>query len=383
MAVYVDIPDSVYNWALNQVRPDDYNRNAIEQILLWKNGQKRPTINQIEKISNKLGLPFGYFFLDNPPKEEIPLIEFRTVDSIELDIPSRNLINTIYEMQRIQDWVEEYQIAEEFGKNKLVGILDSKGDCQGLADIIRKELELPIDWYKNNKTVEDSFRFFKRLLSNFGIIVMMNSKVDNSNYKKLNINEFRGFALINDYAPLIFINSNDSSNAKLFTLIHEFVHICFAENSLYNDNSGQFTGKRQTETICNAIAAELLVPEKMFIKAWQKDLDKEPEEIIIELAKVFKCGTIVIARKALDKGFIDNLLYRKIVNIAKSNFNKKKAVSKGDYFRTTLSQIDNRFLLMLNSSVAEGKTSFEEAYRLTNTNRITFDKLIAKLVDRL
>ncbi len=383
MAVYVDIADSVYNWALNQVRPDDYNRNAIEQILLWKNGKKKPTINQIEKISNKLGLPFGYFFLDTPPKEKIPLIEFRTVDSIELDIPSRNLINTIHEMQRIQDWVEEYQIAEEFGKNRLVGIFDSKGDCLSLADLIRKELELPIDWYKNNKTVEDSFRFFKHLLSNFGIIVMMNSVVDNNNYKKLNINEFRAFALINDYAPLIFINSNDSTNAKLFSLIHEFVHICFGENSLYNDNSGQYTGKRKNEAICNAITAELLVPEKMFLKTWQNALDKEPEEIIIELAKIFKCGTIVIARKALDNGFIDNILYKKIVNIAKSNFNKKKTGGQPEYYKTTLSRIDNRFLLMLNSSVAEGRTSFEEAYRLTNTNRNTFDKLIAKLVDKL
>ena len=171
-------------------------------------------------------MPFGYFFLDEPPKEENPLIEFRTIDSIELDVPSRNLINTIHEMQNIQAWVAEYHITEEIGKNNLVGIIKPQGNYLSLTEHIRKELELPIDWYKSSKAADDSFRFFKQLLSSFGIIVMMNGIVDNNTRKKLNINEFRAFALINDYAPLIFINSNDSANAKLFSLLHEFVHIC-------------------------------------------------------------------------------------------------------------------------------------------------------------
>ena len=381
MAVYIDIADSVYEWALNQTKYDG-NPNAINQLLLWKNGTKKPTINQLEKISNTLGLPFGYFFLDEPPKEENPLIEFRTIDCIELDVPSRNLINTIHEMQNIQAWVAEYHITEEIGKNNLVGIIKPQGNYLSLTEHIRKELELPIDWYKSSKAADDSFRFFKQLLSSFGIIVMMNGIVDNNTRKKLNINEFRAFALINDYAPLIFINSNDSANAKLFSLLHEFVHICLGENSLYNDNNVFSQSKRKTETICNAIAAEILVPQEIFTKVWN-DNNKDIKEKVIELTKYFKCSSVVIARKALDNGFISNSQYEELASIAKNNYIKKKTNGHPNYYTNTLSKIDNRFLLLLNSSIAEGKTTFTEAYRLTNTNRNTFDKLITKLEERL
>ena len=381
MAVYIDIADSVYEWALNQTKYDG-NPNAINQLLLWKNGTKKPTINQLEKISNTLGLPFGYFFLDEPPKEENSLIEFRTIDSIELDVPSRNLINTIHEMQNIQAWVAEYHITEEIGKNNLVGIIKPQGNYLSLTEHIRKELELPIDWYKSSKAADDSFRFFKQLLSSFGIIVMMNGIVDNNTRKKLNINEFRAFALINDYAPLIFINSNDSANAKLFSLLHEFVHICLGENSLYNDNNVFSQSKRKTETICNAIAAEILVPQEIFTKVWN-DNNKDIKEKVIELTKYFKCSSVVIARKALDNGFISNSQYEELASIAKNNYIKKKTNGHPNYYTNTLSKIDNRFLLLLNSSIAEGKTTFTEAYRLTNTNRNTFDKLITKLEERL
>ena len=381
MAVYIDIADSIYEWALNQTKYDG-NPNAINQLLLWKNGTKKPTINQLEKISNTLGLPFGYFFLDEPPKEENSLIEFRTIDSIELDVPSRNLINTIHEMQNIQAWVAEYHITEEIGKNNLVGIIKPQGNYLSLTEHIRKELELPIDWYKSSKAADDSFRFFKQLLSSFGIIVMMNGIVDNNTRKKLNINEFRAFALINDYAPLIFINSNDSANAKLFSLLHEFVHICLGENSLYNDNNVFSQSKRKTETICNAIAAEILVPQEIFTKVWN-DNNKDIKEKVIEFTKYFKCSSVVIARKALDNGFISNSQYEELASIAKNNYIKKKTNGHPNYYTNTLSKIDNRFLLLLNSSIAEGKTTFTEAYRLTNTNRNTFDKLITKLEERL
>ena len=86
---------------------------------------------------------------------------------------------------------------------------------------------------------------------------MMSGIVGNNTHRPLSIDEFRAFSVIDEYAPLIFINSNDSTNGKLFSLLHEFSHICIGENSLFNDRYSTGKKVRKVETLCNAVAAEV------------------------------------------------------------------------------------------------------------------------------
>ena len=72
----------------------------------------------------------------------------------------------------------------------------------------------------------------------------------------LDLNEFRGFALSNEYAPLIFINSKDTDAARSFTLLHELAHIAIGKSGLSND-----LYEHQVEQWCNKVAAEVLIPK--------------------------------------------------------------------------------------------------------------------------
>src|SRR5699024_12541089 len=67
------------------------------------------------------------------------------------------------------------------------------------------------------------------------------------------------FKLVDEYAPLIFINTLDSNNGKTFSLLHEVAHVFLGINSLYNDDFQQ-TEKdiNATEILCNKIAGELI-----------------------------------------------------------------------------------------------------------------------------
>ncbi len=86
---------------------------------------------------------------------------------------------------------------------------------------------------------------------------------------------------------------------------------------------------------------------------------------------------IVVARRALDNEFINRDEYQKIVEIAKKMYSKnKRKGSGGNYYNTALSRLDHRFLFALSNSAYAGETAFTDAYRLTNTNRKTFDTLI-------
>ena len=375
----VEISKNLLTWVLNQLDPEKTSPNIMKILSAWKNGDKIPTFNKIREVSRATGIPLGYFLLKIPPNEDLTFVNYRTIDSVNLQKPSRNLITTMHDMELVQEWMHNYMHSNNLAKNSYVGSLEN-ANYSDMANIIRMRLDLPSNWFSKVKTNEESFKFLRNLISNIGIVVMMSGIVRNNTTKTLSIDEFRAFALIDEYAPLIFINNNDSVNGKLFSLIHEFVHIGLGKNSLYNDRYSDSLKVNKEEVICNAIAAEILVPQDSFIKKWdlisKKITDKE--EIINILAGTFKCGATVIARKALDNKYIDYSVYSSIANKAVQTYKKSKRKSDGGNFYNTLSsRIDSHFINYLIGSVEQGDTLYSEAYRLTNTNRQTFKNLKA------
>ena len=383
MKTTLDISSEILDWLFAKLRMDTLPGQIINYLEAWRSGEKKPTFNQIEKVSKATGIPLGYFFLQSPPQEDISFVEYRTIDSLQLTNPSRNLIETMHDMGQIQEWTRNHLISERSSELAFVGSLKSETNVEHFALSVRNLLGIAADWYKKTRSAEESFNFIRNAISNVGVIVMMNGIVGNNTRRPLDIEEFRAFAVVDSYAPLIFINSNDSSNGKLFSLLHEFVHICIGENSLFNDRYSAGTNVKKAEVICNAVTAEIMVPTSAFISAWKTEENKsvEKEDIIATLARSFKCGITVIARKAYDNNFIDYSLYRKTAEKAVSLFNEARKRKKenneggGNFYRTAASRIDRRFFGMLLSSVYEGKTLHSDAFRLTNTNRTTFGTL--------
>ena len=128
-AVNVNIQPEIISWALSQTQEEKLGDKLMNNITQWLNGTKTPTFNQIEEFSKKANIPLGYFFLQTPPVEQIELLEYRTVDSIQLANPSRNLIDTIHEMESIQDWMKDYRQALGFDVLPVVGCMKGVKDA--------------------------------------------------------------------------------------------------------------------------------------------------------------------------------------------------------------------------------------------------------------
>lgn len=385
MQVSVNISSDMLKWIVSQASSYGFSDTVRSYLEKWQNGNA-PTFNQIEKVSKSTGIPLGYFFLQKPPAENITLVNYRTIDSEQLSNPSRNLIDTLHDMDLVQEWVREYQIANGNLPCEFVGLFKNETKCTTIAENIRNLLNIKIDWYNQTKTVEESFNFLRAAISNLGIVVMMNGVVGNNTHRPLDIEEFRAFAVVDEYAPLIFINANDSINGRLFSLVHEFVHICKGENSLYNDMVYVEHTVQPIEILCNAVAAEILVPQNVFITEWNNAVINQDNLIynIDQITKKFKCGTMVIARRAYDNGFIDYSTYQQICKTAISSYNRNRKKKKeegggGDYYKTLASRLDRRFLDMVVGSVRSGTMQYTDAFRLTNTSLATFDVLIQKI----
>jgi Zn-dependent peptidase ImmA (M78 family) len=385
MQAEVNIAPEIMNWIEQHMKAGRINSSMLENFQHWKSGEKKPTFNQVETFSRVTNIPLGYFFLRTPPTEDLSLLAYRTIDSYELQNPSRNLIDTIHDMENVQEWMRDYLVASDNAMLNFVGSQRDNRNPQEIAELMRKNLKLTIDWYNQSKNAWDSFKKIREKAEILGILIMMNGIVGSNTHRKLEIEEFRAFTLIDRYAPLIFINSNDSQNGKLFSLLHEMAHVWLGKDNFFNDRYSAATSVNDTEILCNAIAAEFLVPQSLFVQKWREQLDKTDfEEKVISVASYFKCGTTVIARKALINKYIDMPQYNKIAQDAVIYFNKiqeekKDDESGGDFYKTMTTRIDGRFLNAIANSIQEGRTLYSDAFRLTHTNRNTFAALLEKV----
>lgn len=380
-SVTIAISQSILEWVLDQISNDNtIKQSVIDKVREWKEGG-RPTFNQIKEVSGSTHIPFGYFFLKNPPNEINPILEYRTVNSIKRHNPSRDALDVIYAMENIQNFIKDYRFREGFEKLSFVGCAGNEKSPEKILSLIRTSLGICQDWYKASDSTGKSFNIIKNILMENGISVMQNGIVGGNTHRVLDIKEFRAFTLADPAAPLIFINTNDSKSGKLFSLLHELCHLYMGESSFYNDYPESNFQVFDTETICNKVAVEILAPKEMFVALWNEDaLKMEENEKIENIAGKFKCGKVIIARRALDCDFISRDMYLEVVKEAEEKYfkNRNKKRSGGDYYNVLAAKYDKNFLRSLYYSVKEGRTSYTEAFRLTGTSLKTFEKLMEK-----
>jgi Zn-dependent peptidase ImmA (M78 family) len=381
-SITVKIAPAVLDWILGIATSEGVDDKFLSHCYQWKNEEKSPTFAKIEDLSKKAHIPLGYFFLQYPPVEDIPLMEYRTIQSTAKTEPSRNLLDTYYQMSSIQGWMRDYLIKAGNEKLKFVGSCKNINNVIQIAASIRSITGLSEDWYAQSTDIKASFNILRNCFEKLSILVLQNGVVAQNNFRKLDIEEFRAFTLIDDYAPLIFINNNDTPGGKLFSLLHEAVHIWLGLNSFFNDLSNVVFNISPLEILCNTVAAELLVPNLHFVDKWNEQSISSMDLKITNIAKHFKCGVITIARKALDNNFISKTQYQKyvadIIAIAKNQKAAKKETG-GDYYTTAISRYGRWFILSLDNSLREGKTTYTEAFGLTNTSRKTFDSLVDEI----
>ena len=381
--VTVPVHAPVIDWIVQNIREDQIAPNVLNQLNAWKTGEKQPTLKQLEAMSKKTHIPFGYFLLQTPPDEDIALAEYRTVGSKKRQKPSRELIDILDQMTAIQDWMRDDLKREQSDALPLVGSCSLHDSATKIAQRIRDALALRTNWYRKESSAEANFNRIRNMLTQHGVLVFTGGKIGANTHRPLDIREFRAFTLVDAYAPLIFINTTDTANGRLFSLLHETVHVWLGENSLFNNPEWSDERVSLLEQKCNAVAAELLVPAAEFPNVW--DVSIPVEDMTERAARHFRCSEAVILRRAYEMKRIPRDVYGRMLVLQKEQWERIKAHKKktggGDFYKTLLSNLDHRFLAALERSVIQGNTQDTDAYRLTATNRRTYSGTLERMGD--
>ena len=354
----------VLRWAARRARfHDDDLAARFRKWPLWLTGDAQPTLNQLEDFARLTHTAIGYFFLPQPPDLALPVPDFRTLRDEVLAEPSSDLLDTLYLCQQRQDWYRDHARMHGLPALPFVGSASMQETSEAVAQRLRATLGLSAVARRQMPTWTDALRQLIALSEDAGVMVMVSSVVGSNSHRKLDVGEFRGFALADSMAPLIFLNGADSKAAQMFTLAHELAHVWLGATGVSDTQAGQVP-EQQTERWCNQVAAELLMP-LVELRAAHQPNALIPEEIQ-RLAREFKVSSLVALRRLFDAGYISRAAlwqhYREEQERLRTL--KDRSSPGGDFYRSLGARTSKRFARAIVASTLEGLTSFPDAFRM-------------------
>ena len=261
---------ALLRWARERARLEpEALAKRFPRLQEWEEGTAKPTLRELEAFADATAVPFGYMFLQEPPEEPLPIPDFRTLGDQPIRRPSPNLLDTIYDMQRRQEWLRDERIEEGQAPLSFVGSTTAEAAPARVAVAMRRALAVAGGWAALHGTWSDALRALRERAEIAGAIVVINGVVGNNTHRKLDPDEFRGFVLPDEYAPFVFVNGADGKGAQMFTLAHELAHLWIGQPGIFDLHNLQ-PASDPRERFCNAVAAEFLIPEDELRRAWSE-----------------------------------------------------------------------------------------------------------------
>ncbi|MBX3310432.1 MAG: ImmA/IrrE family metallo-endopeptidase [Cryobacterium sp.] len=381
MTVRVAVAPDLLRWAVERAGWDGETiGKRAPKLDEWVAGLQ-PTLKQLEKFANDTHTPLGLLFLAEPPDEEVPIPDMRTFGNAEVAQPSADMLDAIYLCQDRQQWYRSYAVEHGLAPLEFVGSATTSDHPVLVADRIRNILNFDVDNRAAFSNWEDALRRLIDRIESIGVLVMVSGIVGANTHRVLRPEEFRGFALADPVAPLIFVNGTDTKAAQIFTMIHELAHIWLGESAL-SDAAMKAAHGQEDELWCNQVAAEVLVPQALL----RSDYRGEPTTDELErLANRYRVSTLVVLKQLLTaqllswEGF-ENRYDEELDRVRAILAARRGEATGGNYYYTQPLRLSRQFARAVISSTFEGTTGYRDAYRLLGTKKHeTFENLAAEL----
>ncbi|MXW48824.1 MAG: ImmA/IrrE family metallo-endopeptidase [Gammaproteobacteria bacterium] len=299
----------------------------------WEAGTRQPTLRQVDAFASSVSVPVGYLFLSEPPAEPMPIPDFRTAAGTPDAKPSPDLLDVIHACQARQAWYRSFARMEGRQPLSFVASASRSESPQRVAAQMRETLGFDVADRRTRPTWTESLRRLIAAADAAGVLVMVSGIVASNTHRPLDPKEFRGFALSDPLAPLVFVNGAAAKAAQMFTLAHKLAHLWLGTSALCDCTASPSPSLGDHEVWCNAVAEQFLAPLATLREEtdWLKPL-------------------------------------------------KQRHGEGSSFHHTTLSRVGRRFAEALIVSTLEGQTLYRDAYCLLGVRRgSTFEELARRV----
>jgi Zn-dependent peptidase ImmA (M78 family) len=384
VSVRVEVRPGVLQWARARSGiGDEVWEQRVPRYDAWLIGESTPTLRQLEDFARLTHTPVGFLFLEEAPVETVPIPDFRTISDRPVAVAgaavSADVLDVIYSCERRQEWYRDNQLLEGEAPLPFVGVSSIMDAVDGVASQMREVFDWTAESRESCRTAEAALTWLREHAETAGVLVMISGIVGSNTHRTLDPQEFRGFALVDRYATVVFVNGADSKAAQVFTLAHELAHLWLGETAL-SDLDPQSVRSNAVERWCNQVAAEFLVPMAEFRERFDQRSDLRVQ--LRPLAEHFRVSTQVILGRIREAGALTWDEY-----LAELGEERQRVAALltdrgggGNYYNTKPVQVSRRFATALIASAKEGRIPYTRAFRLLDVKKeSTFDGLAERL----
>ncbi|HEY4205532.1 MAG TPA: XRE family transcriptional regulator, partial [Puia sp.] len=285
-----------------------------DRLSQWETGALQPTIRQAEALAKAYKRPFAFFFLPQPPRDFMPLQDFRRKTAGPLTTAS---VFIIREMQQRQAWARDFYEESDELTLPFVGRFTIGNSPTVVAQDILKELEIDPRHYQQASPMKE----WTEKSESKGVFISRTSYINS--HLLLNSEEFQGFAIADPLVPFIFINSDDWDSAQLFSLVHELAHIWINQSGISSEISpeiGHANHQHPVETFCNQVAAQALLPDGVINALPERAFDDITE--VYNNARRFGVSSFALLVRGLEIKRISFNRYRELKKDADEAYNE-------------------------------------------------------------
>lgn len=377
MSSGVPVKPALLDWAIQESQIDlAVLLQRYPKLADWLSSLSSPSFNQLKELSAFLKVPFGFMFLSNPPKEPSVIREFRTIGNNKIERMSKDLKDTLLNMKAVSEWMQEVRRLDMNEPSlPFIGAYSQVDDERALVESFLEITKLELGFGTLIRGPEKLLKKLRERFESLGVLVFSSGIVGSNTRRGLSVNEFRAFCIVDEYAPLIFINSKDGKCGQVFSLIHEFLHLLLGENGVTLNNSN--------ETLCNRVAARLLLPDELLIPLLGQgkvDFDR-----IEWMSQHFNVSRMALATRLIDMHRIPRSLYDIIKNATEADVAQKQgAIRKGspDFHTVYDANSSLSFRKALATQLYAGNTSYLEAGRLMMVSKPqTISEILARALE--
>jgi Zn-dependent peptidase ImmA (M78 family) len=268
---------------------------APERLTAWEEGADRPTIAQLRKAATAYKRPLGVFYLPEPPRDFMPLADFRTLPEARraLSVELRLEIRRAQEQRETHmELLEALEVRlEPATRIEMVAFSDAESEGLRLRDLLGVGLGPQTRW----RDSYEALNAWTSAAEKLGYLVLQTSGVS--------LAEMRGFSIAEDLYPVIVLNGGDAPNGKIFTLLHEIVHLQLSMSGVCDLHDRGARLQDAFEVYCNQVAAAALMPQEPFLSSAlvrRNRLESDWDDTeIAKLSRIFSVSREAVMRRLL------------------------------------------------------------------------------------
>lgn len=309
-------------------------------------------------------MPFGLLLAPVPPGEPLPVPDFR-VGRADPSGPSDDLLDTLYLNQRRQAWYEEYLAS--FGAEPLPFVGSAKHSTpREAAEAIGSALDYDVAARHAIGSIDAARKHLISAFERLGGLVVVTSMVGNNSHRMLNIDEFRGFTLQSELAPLVFVNAHDTKRGQVFSLLHEFAHVWRGDSGVSDGGEPLEPDRGDIERWCDAVAAEVAVPLDDLRVRFRGGASLTAE--LDRLGDFYRCSTLVLLIRLREADLIPRWGFRDVYETEVARLltlmEGRRQTAGGTFYNNQPFRIGETLSRAIIRDTQRGRTALPEALSL-------------------